>query len=854
MKSFTRNKLLSVLLALALLLSLFPTVVAENAATQAYTWTVNEDGTLTLTGYSGSESCLTVPAQLDGRAVTAIGDRCFAGLLCLKKVHVPEGVEAIGDYAFEACSALEKVYMPDSLKAIGEGAFSGCANLTLADMQDSVTSIGKGAFLFCGSLVQLELPAKLETLGDFAFADCESLASVRFRGDALTRLPDRVFYGCASLSRVKLPQGITRIGKRAFSGCAGLQNLYFGEPLTELGEYAFEDCSKLSGVDFSTGCIPAGLFSGCYELRWFRVAEGTDTIKAFSFSNSGISDLSIPDSVTQIEPGAFYGMHGSVMLDEENVNYKLVDGSLYTADGKTLLAYFASDPYAEDPQTEFAIPEGVEVVASYALAESGLTTVIFPASLQRIDAYAFADTYLEDPQIPEGVAVDPDAFHSPNDGGYEPEEPSEETVPEVIGSVAGDKNLFREEDFAGYREITNNEFDAWCDTYLAYNETQGNKLTQDTIPYIMAYKGEVVPHFMPMTAVQNHDPDMWAQAANAFGDDFEQMYRMMDHGLFTELSRGAMQDDLILYSGLYDSQLMAAAGTDVVPTQEQLVDAIGTTFTDPIMISTTTDPGVAAGFGNTLFIIYASHEAMEALGAVCIDAAARSSEKEILMNANAEYRILDVGNMAISHQDPWDPEPVTLYRAYVKVELLVPEKPVPVFEDVPEGSWYYDAVQWAVQNGITHGVDSIHFAPDGNATRAQVVTFLWRAASSQKPTISNPFTDVPDGEYYTEAVLWAAEAGITQGTGETTFSPNNHCTRAEVVTFLWRAADSPEPKVTNCPFTDVTSSSFYENAVLWAVENGITTGTDADSFSPNVTCTRAQIATFLFRALQDTAS
>ena len=200
----------------------------------------------------------------------------------------------------------------------------------------------------------------------------------------------------------------------------------------------------------------------------------------------------------------------------------------------------------------------------------------------------------------------------------------------------------------------------------------GTTLTLDTIPYIFRYKGEVVPHFMPMTAVQNHDPSMWAEAANAFGDDFEQMYLMMDHGLFTELSRGRMEDDLILYSGLYDSQLMAAAGTDVVPTQQQLVDAIGNTFTDPIMISTTTDPGIAASFGDTLFVIYASHEAMEALGAVCIDAMVRSSEKEILMNANAPYRILDVGNMAIERQDPWEGTSTTVYRSYVLVELLVP--------------------------------------------------------------------------------------------------------------------------------------------------------------------------------------
>ena len=359
------------------------------------------------------------------------------------------------------------------------------------------------------------------------------------------------------------------------------------------------------------------------------------------------------------------------MLDEENTSYRLIDGSLYTADGKTLLAFFPADPYAEEPQTECTVPDGVETIAAYAFAELSLTTVILPSSLKKIEAYAFAFTGIENPEIPDGVTVDPTAF---GDAGQE--EPSDDSgegeAPLEVGSVAGEKNLFREADYADYKEIGNDDFDAWCEQYLAYNQSHGITLSTDTIPYIIRYKGEIIPHYIPMTAVQNRDPAMWAEAANTFGDDFEQLYLMMDHGLFTELDRGKTEEPLILYSGLYDSQLMAAAGTDVLPTQQQLVDAIGSTFTDPIMISTTTDPGIAAGFGDTLFIIYASPEALEGLGAVCIDAVVHSQEKEILMNFNACYRILDVGNMVIRRQNPWEDEPTTLYRHYVKVELLKP--------------------------------------------------------------------------------------------------------------------------------------------------------------------------------------
>ena len=170
-----------------------------------------------------------------------------------------------------------------------------------------------------------------------------------------------------------------------------------------------------------------------------------------------------------------------------------------------------------------------------------------------------------------------------------------------------------------------------------------------------------------------------------------------------------------------------------------------------------------------------------------------------------------------------------------------------VFVDVATGSYYEDAVDWAVENGITKGTDDTHFSPDGICTRAQAVTFLWRAAGSPKPeTRTMPFTDVPVGSYYYDAVLWAVENGITKGTSDTTFSPNMTCTRAQIVAFLWRSEKSPAAGTAN-PFADVKSDAYYADAVLWAVKENITKGTTSTTFSPNADCTRAQIVTFLWR-------
>ena len=175
------------------------------------------------------------------------------------------------------------------------------------------------------------------------------------------------------------------------------------------------------------------------------------------------------------------------------------------------------------------------------------------------------------------------------------------------------------------------------------------------------------------------------------------------------------------------------------------------------------------------------------------------------------------------------------------------------FDDVtkPEEQYYFDPVYWAVEKGITAGTSDKLFSPEAPGTRAQVVTFLWRAAGEPEPTkTENPFADVKADAYYYKAVLWAVENGVTKGTSADKFSPDDTCTRAQIVTFLWRNDGKPEPAKTDNPFTDVTADAYYYKAVLWAVENGVTKGTSADKFSPDDTCTRAQIVTFLYREMK----
>ncbi len=227
----------------------------------------------------------------------------------------------------------------------------------------------------------------------------------------------------------------------------------------------------------------------------------------------------------------------------------------------------------------------------------------------------------------------------------------------------------------------------------------------------------------------------------------------------------------------------------------------------------------------------AAEKAIDAIGEVTKDSAAAVEAARAAFDALTDDQKALVGNEE------------TLKAAEEKLAALSNHR----FVDVPADAYFSEAVDWAVANNITTGTDDTHFSPNDGCTRAQVVTFLWRAAGSPAAAAENPFSDVAAGSYYEKAVLWAVENGITTGTGEGTFSPNDVCTRSQVVTFLWRAKGSPAAAGEN-PFSDVEAGSFYEQAVLWAVANSVTTGTGDTTFGPKETCTRGQVVTFLFRA------
>lgn len=215
----------------------------------------------------------------------------------------------------------------------------------------------------------------------------------------------------------------------------------------------------------------------------------------------------------------------------------------------------------------------------------------------------------------------------------------------------------------------------------------------------------------------------------------------------------------------------------------------------------------------------------------------------------AQWKMLSIDDGADDMGHPFNDEILnsTIHYNSTGPAPTEPETPnIPAFTDVSATAYYADAVNWAVENGVTSGTGNGAFSPENNCTRAQIVTFLYRAVGEPVVAMRSSFTDVPSDSYYADAVAWAVEKGVTSGTGGGAFSPNANCTRAQIVTFLWRAAGKPAA-TGRSSFTDVLSDSYYADAVAWAVEKGITSGTGTNTFSPDTVCTRGQSVTFLYR-------
>ena len=533
-----------------------------------------------------------------------------------------------------------------------------------------------------------------------------------------------------TIKTVVMEPGITYIGGCAFSDCGNLTSVTIPEGVTDIRYSAFYGCTSLTSVTLPDSLTYLGstAFADCDSLE----------------------SLNVPKKLTQIEDTAFINCDSlkGIWADSENPNYSNDEnGFLFDKKQRTLVQAPGG------MEGSYVVPDGVTNIDNYAFTGcSSLTDITFPDTINNFGNNAFAGcSSLTSIDIPDGVKI----LRIYSFSGCTSLE--HVTIPESVTFIGH----YAFADCTSLREITIPDTVTTLEDYIFWG---CSNLESVTLP----------------------------EGIKEIGD--------CEFGGCTSLTEITIPDSVVTISDHAFYGCTSLTGV-VIPANVENIgwDAFkGCTSLEYVLIMW---PECS---------IYQSVDTLGVPGTTTVCGFPGSS---------ADHYAKQYG---------FDFEPVG-------------------FEDVSAESYYFWPVLWAMVYGITNGTDDTHFSPYEPCTRGQTVTFLWRAAGCPEPASSEiPFPDVPANHYYTKAIQWAYENGITDGRPNGTFCPNDTVTRGEFVTFLWRAVGEPAPEDWN-PFVDVPDGKFYTDAVLWAAQNGVTTGVDYVHFAPNDPCVRAQVVTFLFR-------
>ena len=345
-----------------------------------YEYSLLNGGTVNITKYIGSDSDVTIPAVIDGKKVTSIGNNAFYGCSSLSSINIPDSVTSIGYRTFYGCSSLTSINIPDSVTSIDWDAFSNCTSLTSVNIPNSVTSIGYSAFDGCSSLTSISIPDGVTSIGNWTFGGCSNLTSINIP-DSVTSIGVAAFRDCTSLTSITIPDSVTSIGYSAFEGCSSLTSINIPDSVTSIGGGAFNGCRNLTSISIPDGVTSIGnsAFEGCTSLTSISIPDGVTNIGWYAFYRcSSLSSINIPNGVTSIGDGAF--------------SYCESLSSINIPDGVTSIGYDAFS-YCES-LTGINIPDGVTKIGDRAFYDcSSLTSINIPNSVTSIGNEAFSYCY-----------------------------------------------------------------------------------------------------------------------------------------------------------------------------------------------------------------------------------------------------------------------------------------------------------------------------------------------------------------------------------------------------------------------------------------------------------------------------
>lgn len=834
-------------------------------------------------------------------SLTLISEDLFAECANLKNIDIPGSVTEIGANAFLRCTAFSLTELPDGIKSIGAAAFANCGRIESLTLPETLESIGNAAFngtaidkaSFDGTLeewaaiggdgcgIARDKIDFLKHVCDFSggweydehkhWQSCscgktqnegehtgdgdtctvcdaalsEALGSGSIdgglswslsRSGALTisgsgKMPDFSSVANAApwdkqkdkIQSAVIESGVQNISGGAFSGCTALEKVSISDTVAQIDLNAFDGCTALAefevaadnkafssdgGVLFSADKkllrCPVGKAADC------TVPSGTVAIAGGAFKDcSKLERLVIPDSVTAIGKSAF---ENCAALKRITLPKSITKLEALTFSGCASLA-------------EITLPDGLKALGEKVFSGcAALKSVKIPAEVTVIPTEAFSGcSSLESITIPKNVShINERAFdgctalkkvdYLGSDTDWS--QVTKETGNNVLDNA--EKSFTRTDHEHKYTDtvIPPTCTERGCTVHLC---ACGDKREDSyTPPLGHSYKGGICVRCGIL------DPNGDTQHKHDF--------------IPTVTKPTCLTEGFTTYTcscgECYTKDYVSAVGHK---TQLQNAKAAGCLTGGYTGDEVCTVCGKVFKQGSVIFALGHDPQPARVKAPTCTESGYTG---DLICMRCGDMTQIGKTVAATGHK---------FFGGVCSVCGAKGAEAAPKFDDVKSGAFYFDAVQWAVKNGITNGTGKNTFSPNSVCSRYQIVMFLWRAAGQPEAKAAVSFADVKPGDIFYEAVQWAVERGITKGTSSTSFSPFAPCTRGQIVTFLYRSAGSPTISGA-CDFSDVSAGSFCHDAVIWASSEGITKGTSAGRFSPNEGCTRAQVVTFLYRA------
>ncbi len=936
-----KKRLLSILLAAALLIGLVPTLLLPAAAADYtsgdFTYKLNDDGSAIITRYSGSAAALTIPSSLDGHTVKQIDSYAFEKNTTLTSVSIPETVTELEYYAFKDCTSLTAVTIPGGLTkagSLGNGVFSGCSALTTVQFGSGLTSIPEALFEGTG-LKTVTLPESVTSIGSWAFANCAKLEQVSFPA-GLTSIDLSAFENCTALTAVTLPKRLTELGSAAFENCSALKSVWIPKSLTNngLGD-GFKGCTALTDITFETGItkiadrqfdgspiksitIPGtvttvgmGAFSDCANLTAIDLPSSVTEIDGYAFKNcTALTAVTLPKHLRRLDTEAFLGCTALKSV--------FIPLSLQNASNPFRNCTALTDVTFEDGRTEFpdtllqgsgvrqlTVPQTVTKIGYSAFAGcTQLTAITLPAGLRELGNEAFKGcTALTGVALPDSLtdlgygvfrgcsaltAVEFPAGIAPLSWSIGSSMLRNCTslrsvkLPKTVSSLGDDF-------FAGctaleqivlpdsVTEIGSNLFNgctALTDVTLSTNlqAIPANtfygcaSLQKLVAPYAVTKIGKTAfancTSLTELTLLRN----VTEAAADALSYP-EQVTVYGVKGTYAETYAASVGASFAAIDRPATAVSLPKSVTVKVWSSVRLLPSLDPVDCTDELVWSSSDASVAAVSADGTVTGRKDGSAV-----ITVTAGSVSARCEVAVGTPAHVHsytaVVTAPTCAVQgyttytcscgeyYYDDYVP---ALGHSYVDgvCTRCGASRPETRFMDVKPGSWYYKSIVYAVSNGLMNGVGDSKFEPEEGMTRAMLVTVLWRYEGSPKQRPST-FSDVRRGQWYSEAVSWAAKNGIVTGVGDNKFEPDTQITREQIATILYRYAQKKRADTSArgslSAFPDNGKvNGWAKTALQWCVGEGLIGGTNENGrvyLDPQGTATRAQVATILMRYIE----